>query len=144
MHKEAQLPRGPHGSKLRAQWGVGCAMVHCQSQLVQETQMSLATFGCYRKSVSHKTLVIRNFPLDHTGANIAHSDTSVAQCCPADCNFPRYLNYFAYFRLLPKAGFVKNPADFTNFRLGCQLSVAPMVATEIFFVGQTGAKGSFR
>ena len=94
--------------------------------------------------LTRKSIMKRNFPSDHTGANIAHSDTSVAQCCPADCNFPRYLNYFAYFRLLPKAGFVKNPADFTNFRLGCQLSVAPMVATETFFVGHTGTKGSFR
>ena len=59
-------------------------------------------------------------------------------------NFPRNLNGFLYFRLLPKVGFVKNPIDFTNFRFGCQLSVPPMMATETFFVGHGGTKGSLR
>ena len=57
-----QLRVGPNGSKHRPQWHICCAMMPCRSQLFQETQMILHTFGCNRKSVLLKTqLILQTF-----------------------------------------------------------------------------------
>ena len=59
---DTQLSVGPHGSKHRPQWHICCAMMPCRSQLFQETQMILHTFGCNRKSVLLKTqLILQTF-----------------------------------------------------------------------------------
>ena len=57
-----QLRVGPNGSKHRPQWHICCAMMPCRTQLFQETQMILHTFGCNRKSVLLKTqLILQTF-----------------------------------------------------------------------------------